>query len=251
MPQTLLASANQPSIYGTVADLCEEFETRVGPDKTHTVEDQPESIVAPTDLYDLHKPPANDPERRNPVHNYQQRAHNLSDEAQLIKLSTHAGFVKTVALGQFFVTKDAEEFSVGGHMGCREYTLPRNDLSSEPKGWIREGTKIGSVLEVNTNYHQGKPGIEIRIESLSGDNSQFLVRISNGLNNFVRDLTDKSRIPDEEGNELARTGQPSSQELRIEPQFQKETDRPSAKAKLEPNRIRTSTLLSVMTSRRG
>ena len=55
------------------------------------------------------------------------------------------------------MTRDAEEFSVGGHVGCREYTLPRNDLSSEPKGWISEGTKIDPVLEVNTNYHQGKP----------------------------------------------------------------------------------------------
>ena len=53
----------------------------------------------------------------------------------------------------------------------------------------------------------------------------------------MRDLTEKSRIPDEEENDSARTVQPSFQELRIVPYFQKETYRPSAKAKLEPNSI--------------
>ena len=226
--------ANRLSIYGAVADLCKKFQTRVGLDKTHIVEEQSESMVAATDLYDLQNSPANELKRRDPVHNYRQRMQNLSDEAQLIKLSTDAGFVKTVGLGQFFMTRDTEAFSVVGHIGCREYSLPRDNLSSEPKGWIRKGTKIGPVLEVKINYHQGQPGVEIRIGSLSGDNSQSWVRISNGLNEFVRDLTEKSRIPDEEKNDSARTGQPGSQELRIEPRSQKETDRPSAKAKLEP-----------------
>ena len=146
-----IVSANQLSIYGAVADLCVEFGTHVGLEKTRIREDQSQSMVAPTDLYDLYKPLANDLERGNPVHDYQQRVQNLSNEAQLIKLSADAGFVKTVAPGLFFVTRNAEEFSVGGHIGCREYTLPRNDSSSEPKGGIRAGTKIGPVLEVTTN----------------------------------------------------------------------------------------------------
>ena len=32
--------------------------------------------------------------------------------------------------------------------------------------------KFGPVLSVNTNYHQGKPGIEMRMESSSGDDSE-------------------------------------------------------------------------------
>ena len=64
-------------------------------------------------------------------------------------------------------------------------TLLRDDDSSTPRGWIRGHAKIGPVLEVLTNYHQGKPGIEIRIDSFSGDGSQSWVRISNGLNNFI------------------------------------------------------------------
>ena len=45
-----------------------------------------------------------------------------------------AGFVHVVDIGQYFMTKDTEEqFFV---RVCREYTLPRNDGSSQPKGWI-------------------------------------------------------------------------------------------------------------------
>ena len=36
----------------------------------------------------------------------------------------------------------------------------------------------------------------------------------NGLNKFVRDWTEKSRVLGQEENDSARTGQPSSQELR-------------------------------------
>ena len=67
---------------------------------------------------------------------------NHSNEEQLIKLCTDAGFVKTVAPGQYFMTKDAEEFSeFDGHVVCREYALPRDDESSTPKGWVRGDTK--------------------------------------------------------------------------------------------------------------
>ena len=47
-------------------------------------------------------------------------------------------------LGQYFMTKDTgEQFCT---KACREYTLPRNDGSSQPKGWIQGNTKIGPVL---------------------------------------------------------------------------------------------------------
>ena len=75
-------------------------------------------------------------------------------------------------------------------MAFREYTLPRDEKSSDPKGWIRENTKIGPVLEVTTSYLQGKYGVEIRIESVNKDNSHSWVRISHGLNK-VTDLSNK------------------------------------------------------------
>ena len=101
---------------------------------------------------------------------------------------------RNVEHGQYFITKDAEEFSqFDGHVACREYTLPRDNESSKPNGWIRGSTKIGLVLEVATSYHQRKHGVEIRIDSVSGDGSHSWIRISNGLNKIVRDLTEKAR----------------------------------------------------------
>ena len=77
-------------------------------------------------------------------------------------------------------------------MACREYTLPRDEKSSDPKGWIQVNTKIGPVLEVATSYLQGKHGVEIRIESVNKDNYHSWVRISHGLNKLVTDLIDKN-----------------------------------------------------------
>ena len=76
-------------------------------------------------------------------------------------------------------------------MTCREYTLNRDEKSTDPKGWIRGNTKIGPVLEVTTSYLQGKYGVEIRIESVNKDNSHSWVRISHGLNKLGTDLIDK------------------------------------------------------------
>ena len=54
------------------------------------------------------------------------------------------------------MTKDTEEFSqFTDSVPCREYTLPRDEDSSEPKGWIRGNTKIGPTLEVTTCCLQG------------------------------------------------------------------------------------------------
>ena len=72
-------------------------------------------------------------------------------------------------------------------MACREYTLPRDDQSSQPKGWIQGNTRIGPVLEVTTSYMYGKHGIEIRIWSVGQENSQSWVRISYGTNKHVVD----------------------------------------------------------------
>ena len=92
------------------------------------------------------------------------------------------------------MTKDTEDFSqFTESVACREYTLPRDESSSEPKGWIRGNTKIGPVLEVTTCCLHGKYGVEIRIESMNEDNSHSWVRISHGLNKLVTNLNNKDQ----------------------------------------------------------
>ena len=118
---------------------------------------------------------------------------------------------------------------------CREHTLPRYDGSSQPREWIQGNTKIGPVLEVTTSCLYGKHGVEIRISSLSEDNihswvllfsilfpisncnyfgrdgmslcrdnTDFWVRISHGLNNFVMDSNNKDTdFPEDQPEEQA------------------------------------------------
>ena len=73
-----------------------------------------------------------------------------------------AWFVHVVEVGQYFMTKDTGDFRQFRAVACREYTLPRDDGSSQPRGWIQGNMRIGPVLKVTTSYMYGKHGIEIR-----------------------------------------------------------------------------------------
>ena len=95
--------------------------------------------------------------------------------------------MRVVEVGQYFVTKDTCVF--------RQF-LPRDDLASQPKGWIQGNMGIGPVLEVTTNFQHFKCGIEIRIGSVNQDNSHSWVRISCGTVKYVIDsIQDNTEIP--------------------------------------------------------
>ena len=94
-----------------------------------------------------------------------------------------------VEVGQYFVTRNASEFLLRS-VACREYTLPRDDPVSEPKGWIQGNTRIGPILEFTTSFQHFKFGVEVRIHSVNEDNSHSWVRISYGtiryVNNYIK-----------------------------------------------------------------
>ena len=97
------------------------------------------------------------PAQEDLLQKYKKRVERLSQKDRLIKICTDTGFLTTVDVGQFFMIKDTEEFSqFTESVACREYTLPGDGKSFDPKGWIRGNTKIGPVLEVTTSYLQGK-----------------------------------------------------------------------------------------------
>ena len=104
--------------------------------------------------------------------------------------------MRVVEAGQYFVTKDTSDFKQFHSVACREYTLPRDDPASQPKGWIQGNMRIGPVLEVTTSFQHFKYGIEIRIESVNQDNSHSWVTISYGtvkyVNDSIKDDTEKS-----------------------------------------------------------
>ena len=146
------------SIYGAVSDLCEEYSAchvRTGRLVLARPSDplfEPASFLTKTPT-----PPTNDPAQEDLLQKYQERVEKLPLQDRVIKMCTDAGFLKTVEVGQYFMTKDTEEFlQVTESVACREYILPRDEKSSDPKSWIRKSTKIGPVLEVTTSYVQGK-----------------------------------------------------------------------------------------------
>ena len=150
-------------------------------------------------------PSTDDPAQEDLLQKYQERMERLSQQKRVIKICTDAGFLTTVDFGQYFMTKVTEEFSqFTDSVACREYTLPRNGKSSDPKGWIRGNIKIGPVLEVTTSYLQGKYRVEIRIESVNKDNSHSWVRISHGLDKLVTDMSNK----EDDDNELETSEMP-------------------------------------------
>ena len=92
-----------------------------------------------------------------------------------------------VEIGQYFVSKDTGDFRQFHSVACREYTLPRDDKASQPKGWIQGNMRIGPVLEVTTSFQHFKYGIEIRIKSVNQYGSHSWVRISYGTVKHVID----------------------------------------------------------------
>ena len=147
---------------------------------------QSDPLFAPTSS--LMKSPTTsteDPAQEDLLQRYQERVERLSQPDQLIKICTDAGFLKTVEVGQYFMTKHTDEFSQFAEpVTCREYTLQRDDKSTDPKGWIQGNTKIGPGMEVTTSCLQSKHGVEIRIESVNKDNSHSWVRIFHGLKRY-------------------------------------------------------------------
>ena len=151
----------------------------------------------------------------------------LSEQNRVIKICTDAGFLTTVEVGQYFMTTDTGEFSQFTEpVTYREYTLPRDEKSSDPKGWIQGNTNIGPVLEVTTSYLQGKYGVAIRIESVNEDNSHSWVRISHGLNKLVTGLIDREYDDNEQ-----ETSEPKSEDFALKTNVLAFASRSKAKAK--------------------
>ena len=66
---------------------------------------------------------------------YGERIEKLSQQDKLSKFCMDAGFLNVLEIGQYFMTKDTEEFSqFTDAAACREYTPPRDVEASQPKG---------------------------------------------------------------------------------------------------------------------
>ena len=86
---------------------------------------------------------------------HEERIETLSQQDKLSKFCMDAGFLSVVENGQFLMTEDTGDLTQFDTVACREYTFPREEAASQPKGWIQGNTKIGPVLEVATSYLHG------------------------------------------------------------------------------------------------
>ena len=197
----IIISANQLSVYGAVAALCEEFESHQ--DRSW----EPEILMGQSIV--LGEVKAEAPlQNENPMNDqiiWQQcieQFESLSPENKVSKFCKAAGFMRVVEVGQYFVTKNTGSLTQFRSVACREYTLPRDDPASQAKGWIQGNMRIGLVLEVTTSFQHYKYGIEIRIKSVNQDDSHYWVRISYGTVKYVvdsiEDNTENPADPQEE-----------------------------------------------------
>ena len=132
-----IISVNQLSIYGAVSDLCEECKTCHVRTGRPVMAGQSNLLFVPS-VMKTHIPLTDDPaQEEDLLQKYQERMEKLPQPDRLIKICVDAGFLKTLEVGHYFMTKDTEEFSqFTESVACREYTLPRDEKSSDPKGWI-------------------------------------------------------------------------------------------------------------------
>ena len=189
----IIVSANQLSLYGAVAEICEEYESLHERTERPVVMGQSSSSLVLSMIKTEVLLDCDDPVNLDLLlQQYGERIEKLS----------------RIEIGQYFRTKDTAYLSQFHAVACREYTLPREEEASQPKGWIQGNTKIVPVLEVATSYLHGKCRVEIRIWSLNRDNSHSWVIISHGSNKFVMNLNNnETEIPEDQLEEYAlKTG---------------------------------------------
>ena len=130
---------------------------------------------------------------------YEERIEKLSHQDKLGKFCMDAGFLSVVESGQYFMTKDTGDLTQFNTVACREYTLPREEPTSQPKGWIQGDTVV-------TNSLHGRHGVEIRIMSFGRDDTQSWVRISHGSNKFVMNSdNNETEFPEDQLVERVKT----------------------------------------------
>ena len=199
----IIVSANQLSLYGAVAELCEEYET------LHGRTGRPDVVMGQSVVLSAIKTEtsldSDDPAYKHfLLQQYEERIEKLSQQDKLSKFCMDAGFLSVVENGQYFMTKDTGDLTQFNTVARREYTLLREEAASQPKGWIQGNTKFGPLLEVATSYLHGKHGVEVRIMFLSRDNTHSWVRISHGSNKFVMNLNNnETEIPKDQLDEYA------------------------------------------------
>ena len=106
-----IISVNQFSIYGAVSDVCEEYSTCQTSTGRPVEAEQSDPLFAPANLLIMTPRPSIEiPAQENLLQKYKERVERLPQPDRVIKICTDAGFLKTVEVGQYFMTTHTDEF---------------------------------------------------------------------------------------------------------------------------------------------
>ena len=105
----IIISANQLSIYGAVATICEEFETHQdGSGEPDVLMGQ--SIVLGEFKAEIPLQSENSSNHQILWQQYMERIESLSPDSKVSRFCMEAGFMRVVEVGQYFITKDTGDF---------------------------------------------------------------------------------------------------------------------------------------------
>ena len=124
-----IISVNQLSIYAAVSDVCEEYSTCQTSTGRPVSAEEYDQWFAPAKLLSMTPRPSIEiPAQENVLQKCKERVERLPQQDRLIKMCTGAGFLKTVEVGQYFMTKHTDEFlQFAEPVTCREDTLKRDE----------------------------------------------------------------------------------------------------------------------------
>ena len=126
---------NLLSIYGAVAELCDELTKDLSVTEKPAANENLESMVVQTEFpnADSH---TNVELQGNLLQKYEHKFAQLPEDQKMFKLCFNAGLSKIVGKGQFFITLSEEEGLDEMKNSCREYTFPRSEETSRVVVWI-------------------------------------------------------------------------------------------------------------------
>ena len=112
---------NQLSLYGAVAEMCEEYETFHVRTGQPVVGGQSSSSLTPSVIKTEVPLDCDDLARKDLLlQQYGERIEKLSQQDKLSKFCMDAGFLNVVEIGQYFMTTDTAEFSQFRAAACRD-----------------------------------------------------------------------------------------------------------------------------------
>ena len=106
----IMVSANQLSLYGAVAEMCEEYESLHERTERPVVMGQSSSSLVLSVIKTEVSLGSDDPAYQNfLIQKYEEQIEKLSQQDKLSKFCMNAGFLSVVEIGQYLMTKDTAD----------------------------------------------------------------------------------------------------------------------------------------------